>query len=318
MENKTRVGVDVASSTLEVCWSDGKTEQVVNEPTAVKAFSLKAAAAGVELVVMEATGRYHLELMLALAAAKVPVAAVNPRQARDFAKARGKLAKTDRVDAQVLCDFAMRMDPRLTEPPSEAQLELEALVSRRSQLIEMRTAEMNRQQQTRSKAVKKNLQKHIAWLNRQLKNVEKDTDNHLRGQSHWNETVKLLDEVPGVGAQTIATMIGRLPELGKLNRKEIGALVGVAPFDWESGEFQGSKRCHGGRADVRRVLYMATLTGIRWNPALKQVYEHLTVEQKKQPKVALIACARRLLTWLNAMVRDRANWSPKLALTGAA
>jgi transposase len=303
---------------LEVCWSDGTTEQVANEPAAVKVFSLKAADAGVELVVLEATGGYHLELLLALAAAKVPVAAVNPKQARDFAKAQGKRAKTDRVDAQVLCDFAMRMDPRLKEAPTEAQLELEALVSRRNQLIEMRTAELNRQQQTRSKAVKKNLQKHIAWLNRQLKNVEKDTDNHLRGNAHWNETVKLLDEVPGVGEQTIATLIGRLPELGKLNRKEIGALAGVVPFDWDSGELHGVKVCSGGRADVRHMLYMATVVGIRWNPALKQVYEHLTVEQKKKPKVALIACARRLLTWLNAMVRDGARWNPKLALTGVA
>ncbi len=317
MKEPIRVGVDVASRTLEVCWSDGRTEEVANEEAAVRAFSTKAAAAGVELVVMEATGGYHLELLLGLHAAKVRAAAVNPRQVRDFAKALGKLAKTDRIDAKVLCEFALRINPRPNEAPSEAQLELAALLSRRNQLIEMRTAELNRQQQARSKAVKKNLEKHIAWLNRQLKHVDKDTDKHLRGNAEWDKRVELLDEVPCVGNQTIATLVGRLPELGKLTRKEVGALTGVVPLSWDSGEFRGQRSCYGGRADVRRVLYMATLSGIRWNPALKKIYQHLTVEKQKHPKVALIACARRLLTWLNAMVRDGKPWNAQLALTGA-
>lgn len=307
---KKRIGVDVASRTLEVCWSDGTTERVANEAEAVKAFSLKAAAAGVELVVLEATGGYHQELMLALNDAKVRVAAVNPRQVRDFAKAQGKLAKTDRVDAKVLCDFAVRMNPRPTEVPTEEQLELESLLRRRNQLIEMRTAEKNRLQQARFKTEKKNIEKHIAWLNRELKDVDKDTNNHLRSNAEWDKKVELLDEVQGIGNTTIATLVGRLPELGQLNRKQIAALTGIAPLSRDSGEHRGSRTCYGGRADVRRVLYMATLVGVRHNAALKAVYEHLVKDLKKPPKVALIACARRFLTWLNAMVRDGTTFNP--------
>ncbi len=317
MEKKLRVGVDVAKSQLEVCWSDGTTEQVANAKKAVEAFSLKAAAAGVELVVMEATGGYHLELLLALHAAEVRVAAVNPRQVRDFARAQNKLAKTDKVDAKVLCDFAVRIDPRPTEPATEKQLELGALLARRSQLIEMRTAELNRMEHARQKSVKKDIQKHIAWLNRQLKHVDKDTDNHLRGNSEWDKKVELLDEVPGVGDQSVAMLVGRLPELGKLNRKQIGSLVGVVPLSWDSGNFRGQRSCYGGRADVRQMLYMATLNGVRWNPPLKAFYQRLLAAHKP-PKLALIACARRLLTWLNAMVRDGKSWDPKRAATGAA
>lgn len=309
MERK-RVGVDVASRTLEVCWSDGTREQVANEESAVKAFSLKAAAAGVELVVLEATGGYHLELLLALHDAKVRVAAVNPRQVRDFAKAQGKLAKTDRVDAQVLCDFATKMSPRPSAAVSDEQLELEALLRRRNQLIEMRTAEKNRLQQARFKSEKKNLEKHIAWLNRELKDVDKNTNKHLRSYAEWDKTVELLEDVKGVGNTLLATLVGRVPELGQLNRKQISALVGVAPLSRDSGEYRGLRSCYGGRADVRRVLYMATLTAVRHNPALKAVYEHLVKGLHKPPKVALIACARRFLTWLNAMVRDGTPFNP--------
>jgi transposase len=317
MEKPKRVGIDVASRTLEVAWSDGRTEQIANEKKAVEDFSLRAAAAGVDLVVMEATGGYHLELLLALHAAKVRAAAVNPRQVRDFARACGKLAKTDRVDAEVLCDFALRMNPRSSEPPTEEQVELDALLKRRSQLIEMRTAEKNRLQQVRLKSVKKNLEKHIAWLNKEIKDVDRDTSKHLRSNAEWEKTVELLDEVKGVGNTLMATLLGRLPELGQLTRKEIGSLVGVVPLSRDSGEYRGPRTCYGGRAEVRHMLYMATLSAVTHNEALKAVYKHLVVDLKKAHQVAMIACARRLLTWLNAMVRDGAQWNPHLALNGA-
>jgi len=317
METVKRVGVDVAKKTLVVCWSDGTTEEIANEKEAVEAFSLKAAAACVDLVVMEATGGYHNELLWALHAAKVRVAAVNPRQVRDFAKALGKLAKTDRVDAEVLCEFAMRVEVRPTPPATEAQIELEALVRRRTQLVEMRTAELNRLQQARLKAVKKNLDAHLAWLKKQLKKVDKDIDTHLRGNADWDKELKLFDGVKGIGPTVSSTFVAELPELGKLNRKQISALVGVAPMNRDSGEYRGERTCYGGRTNVRRVLYMATLSAIVHNPALKEVYRHLVKDLKKKPKVALIACMRRLLTWLNAMVRDGAEWNPQLALSGA-
>lgn len=303
------VGVDVSMSRLDVAWSDGREERVDNHPRAIEALADRLKQAGVSLVVFEASGGYERELHCALSRAEVPAALVNPRQVRDFAKAMGQLAKTDRLDAKVLCDFAIRIKPEARKAPSEEQQELLSLARRRGQLVEMRVAEQNRLAQARAKKVKESITAHIQWLKKQLKDVDKDIDELLGRSKQWEKKLPLLDSVPGVGRVTIATLLSQLDELGQVNRKEIAALVGVAPLANDSGKMKGERSCWGGRAEVRAVLYMAALAGILHNPVLKRMYAGLLARGKKK-KVAIVACMRRLLTWLNAMVASGTSWDP--------
>jgi transposase len=302
-----RVGVDVSMSRLDVAWSDGREERVDNHHPAIEALVARLRQAGVTLVVFEASGGYERELHCALSRAEVPAALVNPRQVRDFARAMGRLAKTDRIDAKVLCDFAVRIRPEARAAPSEEQQELLALARRRGQLVEMRVAEQNRLAQARATKVKQNITAHIQWLKRQLKDVDKDIDELLKKGKHWEKELPLLDSVPGVGRVTVATLLSQLDELGDVNRKQIAALVGVAPLSNDSGMMRGERSCWGGRAEVRAVLYMAALAGILHNPVLKQTYARLVARGKKK-KVAIVACMRRLLTWLNAMLANGTSW----------
>lgn len=304
------VGVDVSMSKLDVAWSDGREERVDNKSLqAIEAFAERLKQAGVALVVFEASGGYERELHCALSRVEVPAALVNPRQVRDFARAMGRLAKTDRLDAKVLCDFGIRIKPEARKAPSEEQQELLSLARRRGQLVEMRVAEQNRLAQAREKKVKESITAHIQWLKRQIKDVDRDIDELLERGKQWEKELPLLDSVPGVGRVTIATLLSQLDELGEVNRKEIAALVGVAPLANDSGTMKGQRSCWGGRAEVRAVLYMATLAGILHNPILKRAYAGMLKRGKKK-KVAIVACMRRLLTWLNAMVASGTPWDP--------
>jgi len=263
------------------------------------------------LIVMEATGGYEMAAACSLGAAGLPVAVINPRQARDFAKSLGRLAKTDKIDARMLARFGQSVHPEVRPLPDEQALELQALLVRRRQLIEMLVAEKNRLHTTHRK-VRPHLQEHIEWLKQELKDIDADLHNQLQQSPLWREKEDLLRSVPGVGPVTCTTLLAELPELGHLNRKQIAALVGVAPFNCDSGFFRGKRAIWGGRACVRHALYMATLTATRWNPIIRVHFQHL-IDRGKPAKVALVACMRKLLTILNAMILTMSLWQPALA-----
>jgi transposase len=260
------------------------------------------------LVVLEATGGYEVPVVSALAAAGLPVVVVNPRQVRDFAKACGVLAKTDALDAGVLALFADRVRPDVRPLPDEALAGLTALVARRRQLSDMLVAERLRRAQMRDQAVRRDISQHIRWLERRLTQTTRDIGRLLETTPAWRVTDNLLKSVPGIGPATSATLIAELPELGQLTRREIAALVGVAPFNCDSGTLAGARHIWGGRATVRGALYMATLVATRFNPVIRRFYLRLLGAGKRK-KVALVAAMRKLLTILNAMVKHQQSWN---------
>lgn len=306
------VGIDVSKLWLDVAVRGGDVFREENTPLghARLVESMRKAT----LVVMEATGGYEREIALAFGAAAIPLAVVNPRQVRDFAKALGRLAKSDKIDAQVLAHFAEAVAPAAKPPRDEDALALQELVSRRNQLTQMIATEKQRIAQARIKRIKKDIQDHIAYLKRQLKETDGDIGTRLRESEFWKEDVDLLSSVPGVGRITTMSLVASLPELGKLSRQKISALVGVAPLNRDSGKFSGKRMIWGGRADIRSALYMATLTATRCNPVIKAFYLRL-IERGKPKKLALTACMRKLLTILNAILKSRTRWQPELAPT---
>lgn len=308
------VGIDVAKDRLDVGESSGAVWSVPNDRTGIA--QLVARLSAVELIVLEATGGYESAVAGALAAADFPVAVVNPRQVRDFARAMGELAKTDSIDARILALFAERIRPEPRPLPDETQEELISLVARRRQLIEMLGAESNRLRLSRPGPVKKGIQTHVRWLEKQVKALDNDLDHLIRQSPLWRAKDDLLQGVPGIGPTTARTLLAELPELGRLNHKEIAALVGVAPFNRDSGKVQGRRVIWGGRASVRKTLYMATLTATRYNPAIRAFYLRLR-SRGKPAKLALAACMRKLLVILNAMVRSNRPWNPQLHLQEA-
>lgn len=261
-----------------------------------------------EWIIVEATGGYEMDAVMALAGQHLPVSVVNPKQVRDFASATGRLAKTDKLDAEVLAHFGEALRPEVRELSDEATLELAALVQRRQQLLEMLTAEQNRWRLAR-KSAKLSIEKVIQVLKKQISDTDKDLKKRIRESPVWREQEQLLRSAKGVGPVLVATLLANLPELGKLNRREIAALVGVAPYNSDSGTKSGKRRIWGGRVDVRNPLYMAALSAARWNPTIRALYERL-VAAGKPKKVALTACMRKLLCILNAMVRTQQAWSP--------
>jgi transposase len=310
------VGIDVSKLRLDVhVRPSGEAWSVDNDAKGHARLVEQLSSRAPSLIVLEATGGYQAAVAAELAVAKLSVAVVNPRQVRDFAKATGTLAKTDAIDAGVLAHFAEAVRPEPRPFPDELTLELQALVMRRRQLIDMRTAETNRLETCRVLQVRRNIQKMINMLNKQVEKVDDDIDTTIRNSPVWRDREDLLSSVRGVGPTTARTMLTQLPELGRLNRREIAALVGVAPFNNDSGNRRGGRSIRGGRAEVRSVLYMATVTAVRCNPQIRTVYDRLLAAGKK-PKVAIIACARKLLTILNAMMRTNQRWSldaPKTA-----
>ncbi len=301
------VGIDVSKATLDLATRPSDAAQVfANDATGIAAMVAHLQKVAPVLIVVEATGGYELPLVGAVLAAALPIVVVNPRQVRDFAKATGQLAKTDRIDAQILARFAEQVRPALRPLPSPATQELAALLARRRQLVEMLTAERHRLHHA-TPAVHKNLQAHITWLERQLRDLDTETASAIRQSPAWREQENLLQSVPGVGPVTSRTLLADLPELGTLTRRQIAALVGVAPLNRDSGTLRGRRSCWGGRAPVRTALYMAALVAKKCNPLIRHFYERLCATGKKR-KVALVACMRKLLTILNAMMKHRTPW----------
>lgn len=264
-----------------------------------------------ERIVLEATGGYETTLLALLHEAGLPVVAVNPRQVRDFARAMGRLAKTDAIDADSLALFAERVRPKLRPIPDPARRDLAELVARRRQIVEMITAENNRLAQARSRDVRRRIEAHLEWLKQELRSADTDLGQLIQDTPVWNDQAEQLRSVRCVGPITARTLVAELPELGRLDRRSIAALVGVAPFNHDSGTFRGRRTIRGGRADVRRTLYMAALVATRSNPVLKAFYQRL-LNAGKPKKLALTAVMRKLLTILNAIARDQSRWKHPL------
>ena len=303
------IGVDVSSSDLVVgVWPTGDVWEVSNNAEGTSALSKRVEALSPALIVLEASGGYESEVVGELAAAGLPVVVVNPRQTREFARATGRLAKTDSIDAMMLARFGQAVKPPVRELPGKSAKELRGLVSRRRQIVGMMAAERNRRPKATA-YVQRQIEQHISWLRAQLNDLDKDLGALIKASPMWRVKDDLLRSVPGVGPVASSVLLVELPELGRLNRKQIAALVGVAPFNRDSGSFRGKRSVWGGRAQVRSTLYMATLVAIRFNPVIKSFYTRLC-EAGKPKKVALTACMRKLLTILNIMVRDQAPWDP--------
>jgi transposase len=306
------VGIDVAQATLDVALlPSGETWQVANDEPGIRALLMRLQPHAPTLIVLEATGGYERAAVAALATAGLPVVVANPRQVRDFARATGQLAKTDALDAGILAHFADRVRPAVRPLPELATQELAALLGRRRQLIEMLGAERQRLSLAAA-SVRRSLTQHIAWLERQLGRVDDDLDALIQASPLWRAKDDLLQSVPGVGPVVSRTLLATLPELGHLSHKQIAALVGVAPLARDSGTLRGKRSVWGGRAPVRTALYMAALVAARWNPVLKVFYTRLRTAGKPA-KVALTACARKLLTILNAMARSNTYWQAPVA-----
>jgi transposase len=303
------VGIDVAKAWLDVAVRPGgQTWRTANTEEELPALVERVRQLGPQLVVLEATGGYERVVVALLATAGVPIAVVNPRQVRDFAKATGRLAKTDRLDAAVLAHFAEAVRPAPRPLPDEQAQALGALVERRHQVVTMLTAEKNRRQQAVA-VVRPRIAEHIAWLEQALSELDRELDRLLRASPLWCERDDLLQSVPGVGPIVSLTLLADLPELGTLTHKQIAALVGVAPLNHDSGTARGKRLVWGGRARVRAALYMGTLAAVRYNPVIRAFWTRLR-ERGKPPKVALVACMHKLLTILNAMLRHHTTWQP--------
>jgi transposase len=309
----TYIGIDVSKATLDVAVHEGSLQQVANDAAGIAKLVAQWRTAPPTLVVLEATGVYHHSVTAALLAAAVPVVVVNPRQVRDFARSTGQLAKTDRLDAQVLARFAAVVQPEVRPLADEATHELAALVDRRRQLVDMLTAEKNRLAIAK-RAVRPSVKQHIAYLTKAIGTAEDELDRWIAESPAWRAQEDLLRSVPGIGEHTARMLIAELPELGRLSRREIAALVGVAPMARESGRWRGLRRCWGGRAHVRAMLYMATLTATRCNPVIKACYDRLRAANKPK-KLALTACLRRLVTIVNAMVKTQQRWQAPMPAT---
>lgn len=302
------VGIDVSKGRLDVAVRpSGKHWSVVNDAPGLAELVKELQQLQTPLVVLEPTGGYERELVSSLVRAKLCFVVVNARQVRDFAKAVGKLAKTDRIDSDVLAHFgeAVRPEPRLL--PEEDTAELDALITRRRQLVDFRAAEMARKHLA-PEVVRPSIDKVIDFLTKQIDDIDGGLRTLLKNTPAWREKDDLLQSIPGIGPVVSCTLLAQLPELGRLNRKQIAALAGVAPFNRDSGSHRGTRITWGGRAPVRSVLYMAAVTGARHNPALRCFFQRL-IGLGKAPKTALTACIRKLLTWANAMLRDGKRWN---------
>jgi transposase len=307
------IGIDVSSQTLEVASStQAKTWQVSNDAAGLEQLVKQLLDLKPRLVVLEATGGYEFDAASCLQAASLAVAVVNPRTARDFARSMGALAKTDALDARMLATFARTLDlhpqrERFIKPLADAQLQrLQALVLRRRQLVQMLASEQQRQRLSHA-ASRPSIGRVIAFLKRELSDTDAEIAQHVK--HHQDELASALSSVPGIGAASVAVLLAHLPELGQLDRRRIAALVGVAPLNCDSGQMRGQRRIWGGRTDVRRTLYMATLVATRFNPVIRAFYERLLAAGKRK-KVALVAAMRKLLGILNAMAKHRTKWDP--------
>lgn len=309
--NKQVAGIDVSKATLDVALSSGaEVAQMTNDAEGIDGLVKKLKSAAVDLAVMEATGGYETAVATALVGAGFRVAVVNPRQVRDFAKASGRLAKNDRIDAQVIVAFGLAIEPEIVRLPEDDARELEALLVRRRQLVAMRVQEVNRLGLMQG-AMRKNIKAHVEWLEQQIDRLDIDLTAGLRSSPAWRAKDELLRSFKGIGPISSSTLIIELPELGQLDRRAIAALVGLAPFNRDSGVMRGRRSIYGGRSRVRTILYMAATTAIRSNPVIRDFYQRLKARGKPH-KVAIVACMRKMLTILNAMVRQSTPWTPEI------
>ena len=302
------VGIDVSKDRLEVyVRPTGERLTVASDEAGITQLLGRLQVLQPCVIVLEATGGYEARVAAALAHAGLPVAVVHPRQVRDFARATGQLAKSDGLDAAVLAHFGEAVSPPVRPLPNAQAQALAELVTRRRQLVEMLTAELNRQQQARQRLVQTRLQRHVTWLRAAIAELEEDITRLIRSSPVWREKENVLTSAPGIGDVTAHALIAELPELGRLSRRRIASLAGLAPFIRESGRWKGRRMIRGGRAHVRRALYMATVVAIRYNPPIGDFYRRL-IGAGRPKKLALIAAMRKLLTVLNAMLRDSRKW----------
>jgi transposase len=311
MSSKVFVGIDVSKERLDLAvLPSGDHFREKHSQRGIDRLVGRMRGLKPNLIVLEATGGLQTPLAAGLAEADLPVVVVNPRQVRDFAKALGQLAKTDRIDAKVLALFGQKVRPKVRPLKGEEEKELSDLMSRRRQLVEMLTMERNRLGGGTSRKVKRLIAVNIDFLQRQLAELDKDLDQTIKGSPIWRAKEDLLRSVPGVGKVLARTMLSSLPELGQLDRWRIAALVGVAPLNCDSGKYRGKRRIWGGRSEVRTALYMATFSATRHNPVIRAYYQHL-IRKNKSFKVAMVACMRKLLIILNAMVKTNTAWDPE-------
>lgn len=302
------VGIDVSKASLDVhVLPSGEHWSCGTDAASLAELGSRLRDLCVSQVVMEATGGLERPVREVLVASGLEVAVVNPRHVRDFAKSLGRLAKTDRLDAQIIALFAERVQPESRPVQDEEHDQLQALVVRRRQTVKMITAEKNRRQRA-TPEVRARIDRHLDWLEGELKALDEELSNRVQRNSAWRSNDRLLQSAPGVGPVFSRTVLSLLPELGSLNRKQIAALVGVAPFNTDSGLSKGHRLVWGGRLEVRQVLYMATVAAITHNPTIKAFYSRLTAHNKPT-KLAVVACMRKLLTILNAMVRNNTQWN---------
>ena len=312
-EMESFVGIDVAKGTLDL-WIEpaGESLHITYDDAGIAAICQRLTALSPTLIVMEATGGLETRLATELAACGLPVAVINPRQARDFAKASGTLEKTDRVDAASLCAFARAIRPAVRPIKDADTRDLDDLVTRRRQLVAMRVQETLRLGSAATKALQKSLKSHIGWLDKRINELDDGLKRRLRNSDVWKAKDELLLSIPGVGAVTSSTILAKCPELGQLNRREIAKLSGVAPLADDSGKHRGKRSVWGGRAEVRAVLYMATISAMRCNPVIKKFGERLK-NTGKPPKVVIVACMRKLLTIMNSILKNNVPWTAKPA-----
>jgi len=308
---KTFVGIDVSKKWLDIAvLPSGETWRTENSQTGIGILlqKLEPLKRDLQRIIVEATGGYEAMAVAELYTARFPVSRVNPGRVREFARSVGQLAKTDKLDAKILARFGEAVQPALTCLPTKEEQALSALVDRRKQLLDIQTAEKNRLDLAHSQ-LQNSLKDHLQWLKQELKRLEKEIEQFIDSRPEFKHKNELLQSVPGVGKTTAAKLIADVPELGKCDRKEIAALIGTAPFNRDSGYKRGKRSIKGGRADVRQILYMATLTATRCNPVIKAFYDHLRQAGKKN-KVALVACMRKMITILNAIVARQIPWQP--------
>lgn len=301
------IGVDVAKDVIDVAAGDAAVVRIARTRERVEAWAMRVPRKA--RVVLEATGGYEQLVARALRARGIAVSIVNPRQVRDFAKATGHLAKTDRIDARVLAHFGRALRPRVTVALSTDVQALRALLDRRRQLVGTRTAEKNRRQQTADPVITGSIDEHLAWLAGQLAGLDRAIDEAVRTRPEVRDAVQRFQTAPGIGRVVATTLVTHMPELGALSRKHVAALAGLAPFARDSGQCRGRRAIWGGRAEVRAMLFLAAQSAARWNPTLRDFYERLLTHGKSK-KAALAAVARKLLTAVNAMARDRQTWQP--------
>jgi transposase len=303
------IGIDISKTQMDVAvWDNEETWEFENEAEGWQEMVEIAKELKPSLIVVEASGGIEQRVVAELYLEELPIAIVNPTRVRNFARSTGQLAKTDKLDARLIAHFAQAVRPKVRPLRTAEQEHLNALVTRRRQVVQILTAEKNRRSTTHN-TLSKRLQQHIEWLNAELEGLDEEIEQYIQESPSWRKNAALLRSVPGVGPVTASTLLAALPELGTRNRQQIAALVGVAPLNKDSGKMRGKRRVFGGRAPVRRALYMATLVATRVNPVIRSFYEHL-LAQGKEKKVALTACMRKLLVILNSMIRNQQTWSP--------